>query len=143
MSSDVVIKTTDWQRDGQSIEQVRRAVFVVEQSVPDAEEWDAADHECIHVLAQLSGDVVGTGRLESNGKIGRMAVLESARDHGVGSAMMNALLNLARDQGLETVFLNAQVHAIPFYGRYGFKPEGTDFDEAGIPHRLMRCVLEK
>jgi hypothetical protein len=34
------------------------------------------------------------------------------------------------------------VHAIPFYERAGFVAEGAEFEEAGIPHRVMRMALD-
>jgi predicted GNAT family N-acyltransferase len=39
------------------------------------------------------------------------------------------------------VFLHAQVQALPFYEKAGFRAEGEVFDEAGIPHRRMRKAL--
>lgn len=30
---------------------------------------------------------------------------------------------------------------MPFYERLGFEPFGDEFDEAGIPHRMMRLVF--
>jgi len=37
--------------------------------------------------------------------------------------------------------LNAQVSAMPFYARAGFRPTGEQFDEAGIDHRVMTLDL--
>ena len=51
------------------------------------------------------------------------------------------LIEQARHRGLAEVTLNAQVHAVPFYERHGFKAEGELFDEAGIPHRRMQKAL--
>ena len=57
------VRRADWQRDGVSLAAIRREVFVVEQHVPEAEEWDAMDAVCHHVIA-LSDDgaAIGTGR---------------------------------------------------------------------------------
>jgi predicted GNAT family N-acyltransferase len=41
------------------------------------------------------------------------------------------------------VELHAQSHAIGFYERFGFTAVGVEFDEAGIPHRLMVLNLRK
>ena len=40
---------------------IRRAVFIVEQNVPEAEEWDGRDGDAIHLLARdATGAAVGT-----------------------------------------------------------------------------------
>jgi predicted GNAT family N-acyltransferase len=128
-----------WDRDRPDLETVRRRVFIEEQGVPEAEEWDAADPASRHVLA-IAGkrDVVGTGRLEPTGKIGRVAVLPQYRGTGVGSALVGHLVNQATEPGFTQVYLHAQATAVGFYERLGFRAEGPEFDEVGIPHRRMR-----
>ncbi len=138
------VRATNWTRDRERIEKVRRSVFIVEQSVSEDQEWDVADETCVHVLAESDGgETLGTGRLESNGKIGRMAVFFEHRNRGIGDAILVTLIGLAEERSLDQVHLHAQTQAQPFYARHGFRPEGDVFDEAGIPHRLMRRVLEK
>jgi predicted GNAT family N-acyltransferase len=128
-----------WQDDRPRIEHVRRAVFIEEQRVPEAEEWDASDPLCWHLLALAPNrDVVGTGRLDPAGKIGRVAVLPQYRGTGVGAAIVSRLVDLAAGQGITQVYLNAQTSALRFYERLGFQAEGPEFDEVGIPHRRMR-----
>jgi predicted GNAT family N-acyltransferase len=117
---------------------VRRAVFIVEQGIAEADEWDAADMQCVHALVLTAKrDAVGTGRLEPTGKIGRLAVLAEFRGRGLGGELLEWLVAEARRQGMENVFLHAQVHALEFYLRHEFKPQGPEFDEVGIPHQRM------
>jgi predicted GNAT family N-acyltransferase len=121
---------------------VRETVFVEEQKVPIEDEWDALDPECVHVIARaLDGRAIGTGRLTPEHKIGRMAVLPEWRGKGVGDAMLLALVEEAQERGWREVALNAQVSAIDFYVRHGFRPEGERFWEAGIEHQAMRREL--
>jgi predicted GNAT family N-acyltransferase len=117
-------------------------VFIEEQRVPEALEWDDVDERCYHVLAVSDdGSPIGTGRLLPDGHIGRMAVLREWRGQGVGSAILEMLLDLARKDGLQTLALNAQTHAVGFYAQHGFSLFGDEFIEAGIPHRKMRLQL--
>jgi predicted GNAT family N-acyltransferase len=117
-------------------------VFVREQGVPEELEWDGLDPACIHVLAwDDSGAAIGTARLHPKGKIGRMAVLKEWRGRGVGRAMLRALLEVASERGLTTVELGAQIQAIGFYEREGFRVSGDIFMDAGIPHRKMALDL--
>lgn len=117
---------------------VREAVFVREQGVPLALEWDGRDAEAAHVLAEdAEGRPIGTGRLLPDGHIGRIAVLPAWRGRGVGRAIMAALLELARRRGLARVHLAAQTGAVSFYEGLGFAAHGPEFLDAGIPHREM------
>jgi len=131
------VRAADWNVDRAALRAVREQVFVREQAVPVELEWDEFDPLCQHVVAEAAGQAIGTGRLLPDGHIGRMAVLESWRRQGVGSALLEALLRLARDRGIRRVRLNAQSRAVAFYARHGFVAEGEEFIEAGIPHRSM------
>ena len=51
---------------------VRTAVFIEEQGVPAEIERDAHDADSIHALGLLDGQPVATGRLLSDGHIGRV-----------------------------------------------------------------------
>jgi predicted GNAT family N-acyltransferase len=138
------VRLADWARDEPALRALRTRVFVEEQSVPEDEEWDGLDPECTHAVAELpTGEAIGTGRLHPTGKIGRMAVLAEWRGQWVGAAILRRLLNEAAQLGLETVYLHGQVPVLDFYARFGFVAEGPEFDEAGIPHRLMRLRLPR
>jgi hypothetical protein len=121
---------------------VREDVFIVEQGVPRELEWDDWDDRSDHAVAfAMERQVIGTARLLPDGHIGRMAVLKDWRGQGIGSALFQALLELARAKGMVVVALNAQTHAAGFYRRFGFRQEGEEFVEAGIPHVEMRLTL--
>src|SRR5688572_2709641 len=131
------VRVASWQEDGAALRAIREQVFVVEQSVPLALEWDEFDESSRHVLAEASASPIGTGRLLPDGHIGRMAVLRAWRGHGVGSEILRALVGMARDAGHQQAMLNAQVQALQFYRRFGFEAQGREFLEAGIPHVAM------
>jgi ElaA protein len=121
--------------------EIRRRVFIEEQGVATSEELDGQDDACFHWLAFLGAEPVGTARLRASSegwKAERVAVLPAARRHGVGEALMRALEAEAWRRGAAEVVLHAQTAVIPFYERLGYTAEGPVFDEAGIPHRLMR-----
>jgi YbgC/YbaW family acyl-CoA thioester hydrolase len=139
-----VIRCGEWPEQADGAQSVRLAVFVHEQAVDESEEWDDDDAGAIHAVARnLAGLPLATGRLITHGqpqghaKIGRMAVLRSARGIGLGDLVLNALIGEARSKGIQHMSLNAQVSAQGFYARHGFKAEGEVFDEVGIPHVVM------
>lgn len=124
---------------------IRRRVFQDEQGVPADQEFDADDDAAIHVLADIGGVPVGTGRIvfhATHAKIGRMAVLKERRRGGVGRALMDALIGVAAEQRCRSLVLHAQVQAIAFYHALGFHVVGNEFEEAGIPHRRMERALQ-
>jgi predicted GNAT family N-acyltransferase len=145
---DYVVRVASWEHDRVQIQHVRRAVFIEEQRIAERDEWDELDPVIVHVLAfqqadTTKRDAVGTGRLGPTGKIGRVAVLPSYRGTGAGLAIMHGLMNLAAERGFTEVYLNAQLSAAGFYERLGFRADGPEFDEVGIPHQRMRRSVGK
>ena len=127
-----------WQTHGEALTALRRTVFVEEQGVPEAEEWDGQDEASRHfIAADGTGAAIGTARLMPSGQIGRMAVLKPLRGTGIGARLLTAAVDAARQGGYERIFLHAQTQAAGFYERAGFRPAGEAFMEAGIEHRLM------
>jgi predicted GNAT family N-acyltransferase len=133
------IRLADWHVDHALLSEVRRKVFIQEQGIPEALEWDEYDAVSTHILAlDLDGNAVGTARLLADGYIGRVAVLKNWRGKGAGSELVKYLIILNKNRGGRTAQLSAQVRAIPFYARHGFIAEGAIYLDADIPHRLMR-----
>lgn len=131
-----------WPADSAALKGIRTEVFILEQRVPEEDEWDGLDAACLHALAvDAEGAAIGTGRLAPDGKIGRMAVLKEWRGRGVGTGILEFLVAAARSRGLGECQLHAQSHALGFYAHRGFESVGEEFMEAGIPHRRMRRKL--
>jgi len=123
---------------------LRRAVFMAEQGVTAADEWDGLEGECHHFLALDGTTPLATARLRPTGrsaKLQRVAVAKAYRGIGLGDQIMRHVLNFARENGFEAVRLEAQTTAIAFYTRLGFVACGPDFDDAGIAHRRMCLEL--
>lgn len=138
----ITVTIGDWHAQQMHARTVRDDVFIREQNIPVALEWDEMDAVSLHALAFAeAGKAIGTGRLLPDGHIGRMAVTSAMRGAGVGSAILAALMQAAQERGDKTVVLSAQIRAEPFYARHGFEREGDEFMEAGIPHIQMRRVF--
>ena len=129
---------------------IRREVFVEEQQISKELEFDGLDAECKHFLAWIDSDgdvsrALGTARLwvDESGiaKAQRVAVVSRARRTGVGRVLMRAVEMETQSRGIESLILGAQHTAIPFYESIGYEVYGEEFDDAGIPHRMMRCKL--
>lgn len=125
---------------------VRRAVFIEEQGVSEAEEMDGRDETARHVVAYDADRPVGTARLRipdpGVGKAERVAVRQSHRDRGVGTALMDELEAWATECGVETMTLHAQTRVERFYEKLGYETTSGVFQEAGIDHVEMRKTME-
>jgi len=136
------VEQISWTDAQDELRAVRFEVFVREQGVPEALEWDGLDRECQHVLARDgNGVAIATGRLLPDGHIGRMAVLRDWRRCGVGTAVLAELIRIARSHGHPVVVLHAQSYVTQFYARMGFVVTSAEFMEAGIPHVEMQFVM--
>ena len=120
------------------IRQVRDAVFLIEQGIPEDIEIDGMDPQCRHVLVyDPENRPIGTARMQADGKIGRMAVLAAWRGRGAGAHMVETLCRMAIDACLPEVYLHSQKSAVGFYKKLGFMTVGEEFFEAGIVHYKM------
>lgn len=134
-----------WQDAELQLRAVRGEVFVREQGIPEALEWDADDAHAIHALVTSPDQgPIATGRLllqDGQARLGRMAVLAAWRGRGAGAAVLRCLLAEARRHGLRKIVLHAQTTAVAFYERFNFVRAGDEYLEAGIPH--YRMTLEQ
>ena len=125
---------------------IRREVFIAEQGISEALEFDGRDAEARHLLARRDGQPVGSLRLRlveegRVAKIERVAVRAAARRDKVGHALLRAALALARAAGAKEARLHAQCTVQGFYARLGFVACGPTFIEDGILHVAMRRAL--
>lgn len=125
---------------------IRRRVFVHEQAVSEALEFDAHDRSASHLLARRDDEAVGTLRIRFMGggriaKIERVAVLPEARGLAIGRRLILEALARATRAGAASALLHAQTQAEPFYRRLGFETRGAPFIEDGIPHVTMTRTL--
>ncbi len=145
--------------------EVRRAVFVEEQGVPEDLEMDGRDGESIHFVAYdadaAAGESserddaddpgpdnrrpIGAGRLrevgDGVGKVERIAVLQPHRGEGAGREIMRTLETTAAERGLSKLVMHAQTPVEEFYRKLGYETTSDEFEEAGIAHVEMAKSL--
>ena len=122
---------------------IRQAVFVEEQGFQ--EEFDAIDRHALHLLLFVDGRPVGTLRAftEDGGThwhIGRVAVIQSARQLHLGRRMMDLAEAELRRRGAACIEVSAQCRVQPFYEKCGFTSVGEVYLDEFCPH--IRMVKE-
>jgi predicted GNAT family N-acyltransferase len=124
---------------------IRRAVFIQEQGVAEADELDGHDPDCHHYLLWDGAHAIGTLRVkpvaDDLAKIQRVAILKPHRGRGAGAVLMRMVLKELPDDGYTRVILGSQLTALEFYQKLGFAPFGPIYDDAGIQHRDMGLTL--
>ena len=131
--------------DIEACRDLRRTVFIGEQGVSEEEEIDDLDPVSIHVLATVDGVPKATARVLIKGdtaKIGRVCVLKDQRGTGLGAALMRKTIEVCKTQEcVKRSMLGAQMYAIPFYEKLGYRAYGPIFLDAEIEHRDMELDL--
>ncbi|MEZ0209733.1 MAG: GNAT family N-acetyltransferase [Methylophilus sp.] len=120
---------------------IRKRVFIEEQQVPLALEWDASDGAAMHFLAMVEGQSVACARVLDDGHIGRMAVLPEWRGQGIGEALLLQAIQECQHLEVSYARLSAQTHAIEFYERAGFEVCSDPYLDADIMHVDMQLEL--
>ena len=134
-------KICNYKNNEKEICKIGFEVFVDEQNVPEELEIDGLDDEAKHVLIYNNDEPIGTGRILSDGHIGRVAVLKKYRGLGIGKSVMQELIKWALENSLKKLWLSSQWHAHSFYLDLDFVCEGEIYEEAGIEHIKMYRML--
>lgn len=124
---------------------IRKKVFADEQKYPLSVEFDDRDKTCDHLLLTVDGTPAATARVfmtdEQTAKIGRLAVLKEYRGRHLGAELIKELKKRSKALGAKKIYVSAQVYAVPFYGKYGFRAYGNEYLDIHIPHMDMDCPL--
>ena len=126
-------------REVENIFSLRSEVFVVEQDCV-YQDIDGKDQKAKHVLGKKENDIVAYARIFKPGdyfkeaSFGRAVVKKTERGKGVGDELVkNCLENITEEE----IKISAQSYLKGFYVKHGFKAEGNEYLEDGIPHTAM------
>ncbi|KAF8969413.1 acyl-CoA N-acyltransferase [Flammula alnicola] len=156
----VLVRTPE---ERQQCYDVRIAVFHIEQKFPLETEIDEnvhdADDKAAHFLLRLTPSLTPIGTIRAykqSGvkeyyKLSRLAVLKDYRRYRFGRALVLALHEWVRQDALKLlqagpdtrptldveIVSHSQIPVKGFYAKFGYEPQGPEFDEDGDPHQKM------
>ncbi len=134
-------KIVDYNEFFDHIRNIRDDVFCKEQGIPQDIEFDGFDSLAIHSIVFDEDIEIGTGRMLSDGHIGRIAVRKQYRGKGIGKMIMQSLIDEAINMKFQEVWLSSQYHVKGFYKKLGFIEIGDIYQEADIDHIKMKKKL--
>lgn len=145
MSPTIIL--TDWCTHQTELRHIRTRVFIEEQAVPEADEWDGLDLEATHFLILTANKTaMGCARLLTEPTaqgdviyhIGRVALLPEFRAQGIGRKLMVFIIKHCLNSAPgRKIYLHAQTTRRRFYEQLGFNAQGCEFMDAGIAHIAM------
>lgn len=140
------IQPISWEEGKHALRDIRKRVFIDEQQVPQADEWDGKDEAATHFLVTTnSGEAIGCARLlneihdgNSVFQVGRVAILAAYRQQNIGRDLMREVINYCKQVSAQNrIYLHAQITRQHFYEHLDFVACGDVFMDAGIPHIEM------
>lgn len=110
-------------------------------------EFTLGNAACHTIVADIDGDVVGTGVATVNGPVAWIGTIWVSRDHrrrGLGAALTDAVADIAAEAGATTLLLVATDRGRPLYERSGFEVQTwyRTFEAAGIGERADEPHVE-
>ncbi|HYO40704.1 MAG TPA: GNAT family N-acetyltransferase [Nocardioidaceae bacterium] len=124
--------------------QLRESVFVVEQECAylelDGRDLEPGTRHVWAAPANASDDALPVGYLRTldDGdavRIGRVLVARAHRGRGLAEVLVRRALEVVGDRPSR---LDAQSPLSGWYARFGYRQDGEEFIEDGIPHIPMR-----
>lgn len=122
----------------------RNEVFLLEQNIV-CQDLDDVDYRAFHFFTEEEGRVTSylrafyTNEEKNQIKIGRVLTLK--RGKGDGRKLMEKAFYYFKECGAVKITVNAQIQAMGFYEKLGFKVCSDEFLEEGVPHITMEYEL--
>lgn len=132
----LLIRPAETDADLEAWRQVRLAVLPDERALSVAEMRAMADDETLYVLAELDGELTGSG-LSGRSSFGHAGlhprVLPSMRRRGIGTALLRALADHAMTRGFtEAGSIVDDAGSLAFAERFGFREVDRQMEQVRV-----------
>ena len=146
--SDLSLKPVLSKEDALIMAKIRTDVFLIEQSVPPQDEFDGSDEGQEHLLIYKDQTPIGAIRYTFDEErlihLSRICTLKQYRGFGYTKKALSFLIEMLLAKTNPLIFtLGAQVQALGFYEKVGFKKVGDVYLDANIPHFKMVLKRDK
>lgn len=133
-----------WKKDENQADwhMIREEVFVKEQGFQN--EFDDIDDIATHICVYEDEKALGCVRFyveDGKMRIGRLAVLKSARNKHLGAYLLELAEQEIKKSTYREVYLDAQCRASGFYEKQGYVICGEQHLDEHVPHVLMKKRL--
>ena len=123
----------------------RMQIFLLEQNIVCLD-LDDVDYKAKHYYLIEDGKILAYLRAfyldENKIKIGR--VLSMTHNQGHGTVLMNNVIDCIKlNENCNTICVSAQIGAVKFYEKFGFKCLSDEYLEENIPHIYMELDFKK
>jgi predicted GNAT family N-acyltransferase len=119
-----------WPRDKDEIYAIRSLIFAEESRLADRFSDCDEDEGAYHLLVYDAGSrLVGTARMQPDGRVDYVAVLKPWRGNTVGGALLSYLRHIAQVTKLQDIWSDVPGSVTPFYFKNGFKVVGESSPE--------------
>jgi ElaA protein len=124
---------------------LRSEIFVVEQNCV-YQDIDNIDYDSLHFFYMDNNTVLVYLRVfyknDEDGVVQIGRVVNREHGKGLGKKLFTESMKIIKDRfKANKMYLEAQVYAIGFYEKFGFKVISDEFLEDGIPHVKMMADL--
>jgi ribosomal protein S18 acetylase RimI-like enzyme len=120
----ITIRQPDNAKDFDTYYQLRWEVLHKPWMQPKGSEKDEFEDSSIHLIAEINNAVEGVCRIQvlkdNIMQIKFMAVSESFREQGIGSALLLKAEEVAASRMMSIIILQARENAVGFYSHHGF-----------------------
>ncbi len=116
---------------------LRKPLNMVFETADIQSEWDSYHLVCYDQQNEMLGCLVLKPLEEGVLKMRQVAVKESQQNGGIGTALVHESERFCAECGFKKIVLHARKAAVPFYKKLGYKTQGKQFEEVGIPHSKM------
>ncbi len=116
---------------------LRKPLNLAFETLEVEKEWNSYHLACFDTQNQMVGCLTLKPLKEGEIKMRQVAVRKTRQKAGIGTALVNECERFCSTHGFAKIVLHARKEAVPFYRKLGYKTQGKQFEEVGIPHSKM------
>lgn len=116
---------------------LRKPLNMVFETEDIQTEWNSYHLVCYNEHSDMVGCLILKPLEEGVLKMRQVAVKENLQNEGIGTALVKESEHFCAECGFKQIVLHARKEAVPFYRKLGYKTQGKQFEEVGIPHSKM------